>query len=173
MQRSALFLAVVGVLIVVGMGMLFYGSQIIAENLVTNSGTVPSGESLEVISEFDQSISNDGIYIIQTLNFKDNAIQVKITDPFGSQIVSKTVQSESFEDRFEISTNGQYSMLIENYGNDEAMIVGMIGNHPNENELTFSRNITFTGIYLLIVGMIGLVGIGIYAIINRKRSKIN
>ena len=173
MQRSGLFLLIVGVLIVVGMGLLFYGSQIIAENLVTESANVISGESLEVISELDSSITQNGIYIVQTLNFKENSIHVKIIDPFGSQVVTKTVESESFEGSFEISVSGSYTMIIENGGNEETMIVGMMGNHPDENELSFSRNVTFTGIYLLIVGMIGLVGVGIYAVINRRKNKLS
>lgn len=171
MQRSGLFLLIVGILIVVGMTLLFFGSQIIAENLVTESANVHPGDSFDVISELDPSITQNGIYIIQTLNFKENSINVKIIDPFGSQIVTKSVESESFEDSFEISTSGQYTMIIENVGNEETMIVGMIGNHPNENELSFSRNVTFTGIYLLIVGMIGLVGVGVYAFINRKKNR--
>lgn len=173
MQRSGLFLLIVGVLIVVGMTLLFYGSQIIAENLVTKSASVLSGDSLKVISELDPLSAKNGIYIVQTLNFKENSIHVKIIDPFGGQIVAKTVESESFEDSFEISSSGIHTMIIENGGNEETMIVGMIGNHPDENKLSFSRNVTFTGIYLLIVGMIGLVGVGIYAVINRRKNKLS
>lgn len=173
MQRSGLFLVIVGVLIVVGMGLLFYGSQIIAENLVTESVNVSPGESLEIISELDSSITGNGIYIVQTLNFKENSIYVKVIDPFGNQILSKTVESDSFEDNFEISANGPHTLLIENGGIEETMIVGMIGNHPDENELSISRNVTFSGIYLLIVGMIGLIGVGIYAIINRRKNKLS
>ncbi len=171
MERSGLFLFIVGILVMVGMILLFYGSQIIAENIVTESSIVISGDSLEVISELDPSIETNGIYVVQTLNFKKNSINAIIIDPLGSKIVSKTVESETFEDVFDISMSGLHTLIIENSGSEETMIIGMMGNHPDENQLVLSRNITFTGIYLIIAGMIGAVGIGINTVITKRKNR--
>ena len=51
MERSGLFLLIVGVLIIVGMALSFYGSQIITEDLVTEQSDLISGEIFETLTD--------------------------------------------------------------------------------------------------------------------------
>ncbi|KKL13048.1 hypothetical protein LCGC14_2529670, partial [marine sediment metagenome] len=60
MQRSGLFLLIIGVLMIVGMTLSFYGSQIITEDLVTEQSDLISGETFETIVELDPMISEYG-----------------------------------------------------------------------------------------------------------------
>lgn len=169
MQKSAAYLAIVGGLVAVGIALSFYGSQIVIEDLISEQTMVISGKVLEVSAELDPTISEIGVYVVQTLNFKENAIYAKIFDPFGSQIVSKLVETNSFEDRFEISTKGTYQLVVENSGTEETTIVGVIGHMPDTSKLS----IGITGFYILIVGLIGMVGVGIYAIKNRRKRRFS
>ena len=102
----------------VGMTMSFYGSQIIIQDLVSEQAEVIPGNSLEITVELDSSVSETGVYVVQTMNFKENSISAKISDPFGTQIISKSIESDSFEDRFEISFKGKYQLVIENFGSE-------------------------------------------------------
>ena len=169
MQRSGLFLLIVGVLIIVGMALSFYGSQIITEDLVKEQFDLISDETFETFADLDPMISESGVYVVQTTNFEENAIHVKIFDPLGSQIVSKTVESESFEDRFEILSSGKYKIIIENTGSKDTVIFLAIGHLPDTNKLS----VGITGFYILIVGMIGIVGLVILSIKNKRKNKLS
>ncbi|HET6518164.1 MAG TPA: hypothetical protein VFG25_08115 [Nitrosopumilaceae archaeon] len=167
MQRTGFFLLIVGVLIIVGMALSFYGSQIITEDLVTEQTNLISGGEFEVFAELDPTISEDGVYVVQSTNFEENAIHVKISDPFGSQLISKTIPTESFEERFEILTKGEYQVMIENFGMQETTVFLAIGHLPDTSKLS----VGITGFYILIVGMIGIAGLVILAIKNRRKNR--
>jgi len=165
MQRSGLFLLIVGALIIVGMALSFYGSQLITEDLITEQAELISGETFEVIAELDPKISESGVFVVQTTDYEENAIYVKILDPFGSQLVSKPAESESFEDRFEILSGGEYQIIVENTGTKDTTIFLAIGHLPDTSKLS----VGITGFYILIVGMIGIVGLVILAIKNKRK----
>jgi len=159
------FMVIVGSIMAVGMAMSFYGSQIIIQDLVSEQDEVIPGNSLEITVELDSSVSKTGVYVVQTMNFKENSISAKIFDPFGTQIISKSIESDSFEDRFEISSKGKYQLVIENFGEGETTIVGVLGHMPDKSKLSLG----ISGFYLLIVGLTGMAGVGIYAF--KKRQK--
>ena len=166
MQKAMVFMVIVGSIMAVGMAMSFYGSQIIIQDLVSEQAEVIPGNSLEITVELDSSVSETGVYVVQTMNFKENSISVKISDPFGTQIISKSIESDSFEDRFEISFKGKYQLVIENFGSEETTIVGVLGHMPDKGKLS----IGIAGFYLLIVGLTGMVGVGIYAFKKRQKN---
>ncbi len=168
MERSGLFLLIVGVLIIVGMALSFYGSQIITEDLVTEQSDLISGEIFETFADLDPMISESGVYVVQTTNFQENVINVKIFDPIGNQIISKTIESESFEDRFEILSSGEYRIIIENTGSEDTAIFLAIGHLPDTSKLS----VGITGFYILVVGMIGIAGLVILTIKNRRKNKL-
>jgi len=165
MQKAMVFMVIVGSIMAVGMAMSFYGSQIIIQDLVSEQDEVIPGNSLEITVELDSSVSKTGVYVVQTMNFKENSISAKIFDPFGTQIISKSIESDSFEDRFEISSKGKYQLVIENFGEGETTIVGVLGHMPDKSKLSLG----ISGFYLLIVGLTGMAGVGIYAF--KKRQK--
>jgi len=167
MERSGLFLLIVGVLIIVGMALSFYGSQIITEDLVTEQSDLISGEIFETFADLDPIISESGVYVVQTTNFQENVINVKIFDPIGNQIISKTIESESFEDRFEILSSGEYRIIIENTGSEDTAIFLAIGHLPDTSKLS----VGITGFYILVVGMIGIAGLVILTIKNRRKNR--
>ena len=166
MQKAVVFMVIVGSIMAVGMAMSFYGSQIIIQDLVSEQAEVIPGNSLEITVELDSSVSETGVYVVQTMNFKENSISVKISDPFGTLIISKSIESDSFEDRFEISFKGKYQLVIENFGTEETTIVGALGHMPDKSKLS----IGFAGSYLLIVGLTGMVGVGIYVFKKRQKN---
>jgi len=166
MQKPMVFMVIMGIIMAVGMAMSFYGSQIIVQDLVSEQAEIIPGNSLEIIVELDYSVSETGVYVVQTMNFKEDSISAKIFDPFGTQIVSKSIESDSFEDRFEISSKGKYQLVIENFGSEKTIIVGVLGHMPDKSKLS----IGISGFYLLIVGMIGIVGVGIYAFKKRQKK---
>lgn len=165
MKKTGTILVLVGGLVAVGMILSLYGSQVITEDLIQVDGNIGNGESIEAIVELDPAINDVGVYVVQTMNFNQGDISVQIFDPSGSQIISKTVEIESHEEQFDISSKGSFRLIIENAG-DNTEIIGVIGHLPD----TAKFSIGVIGFYLLLVGFFGMVGLGINVVINRRKN---
>lgn len=165
MQKSATMLAVVGGLIAAGIALSFYGSMIITEDLTQAVENIGEGGTIEISADLDPSINNEGVYVVQVMEFSEGMVSVSIIDPLGSQIISKSVDVESLEEQFEITTAGTYSMIIENSG-EYTDVVGVIGHVPD----TAKFSVGISGFYLLVAGLIGMGVVGIFVIKNRKKN---
>ncbi|MDP3779631.1 MAG: hypothetical protein Q8Q69_00365 [Nitrosopumilaceae archaeon] len=166
MQKPVVMMAVIGVLIAAGIVLSFYGSQVITEGLSQKEEMVMAGSSFEISSDIDMDTTRLGVFVVQVQNFKEGAIHAKVFDPLGAELVSTTVDRESFEKRFDVATSGTYRLLVENAGQDQTQIIAVIGPMPDPEKLSFG----ITGFYILILGLIGIVGVGIYAVRNRRKK---
>ena len=167
MQKSLIFLLFVGALIAIGIILSFYGAQLLEQNLTVKEENLASTSSLEVIAELDPIISETGVYAIVLDSFEEEKISLSVFDPDGAKILSNTIEKESTEERFQIISKGSYKLIIENSGSIETQIVAGIGHMPD----SFTLSVGITGFYILIVGLIGIIGVGIYSVRNRKKTK--
>ena len=83
------------------------------------------------------------------------------------EIISQKVNEDTIEREFDITETGTYTLLIQGSSDEEIFVTGAIGPLPDTDK-KFIISIISTSV--LIIGMSGLVMIGIYLIINRKRS---
>lgn len=169
MQRPLIFLLIVGSLTGVGIILSFYGAQLATQNLTVKEENLGSDSSMEVMVELDPSIGETGVYGILLAKFEENAISVSVFDPLGTQILSKTIDKESTEERFKIGSSGSYKIVIENSGLEETKIVAGVGYMPDSNTLS----VGIAGFDILVVGLIGIVGIGVYTIRHRRKEKLS
>ena len=165
MQRSGILFVIVGSIVGVGIILSFYGNQVIFEDLIKGEGQVKFGENLIIPVELDNTETQTGIYAVQIINFKEG-ITAKILDPFDKEIESQLIDEEVFEGRFNIVVSGIYKLVIENTDEKEIKIFGVIGPEPDAGK----KSLGFISLYILIIGLIGMVGVVIYAIKNRKKS---
>ena len=152
---------------IVGVGIIlsFYGNQVIFEDLIKGEGQVKFGENLIIPVELDNTETQTGIYAIQIINFKEG-ITAKILDPHDKEIESQAINEEVFEGRFNITMSGIYKLVIENTDEKEIKIFGVIGPEPDAGK----KSLVSISPWILIIGLIGVVGVAIYAIKNRKKS---
>ena len=165
MQKSGILFVIVGSIVGVGIILSFYGNQVIFEDLIKGEGQVKFGENLIIPVELDNTETQTGIYAVQIINFKEG-ITAKILDPFDKEIESQSMDEEVFEGRFNIAVSGIYKLVIENTDEKEIKIFGVIGPEPDAGK----KSLGFISLYILIIGLIGMVGVAIYAIKNRKKS---
>ena len=165
MQRSGILFVIVGSIVGVGIILSFYGNQVIFEDLIKGEGQVKFGENLIIPVELDNTETQTGIYAVQIINFKEG-ITAKILDPFDKEIESQLIDKEVFEGRFNIAVSGIYKLVIENTDEKEIKIFGVIGPEPDAGK----KSLGFISLYILIIGLIGMAGVAIYAIKNRKKS---
>ena len=165
MQKPGILFMIVGSIVGVGIISSFYGNQVIFEDLIKGEGQVKFGENLIIPVELDNTETQTGIYAIQIINFKEG-ITAKILDPFDKEIESQSINKEVFEGRFNITMSGIYKLVIENTDEKEIKIFGVIGPEPDASK----KSLVAISPWILIIGLIGVVGVAIYVIKNRKKS---
>ena len=169
MEKSVIFLVIVGGLLATGIILSFYGAQLTTQDLIVNEGIVRLGESFEIQAELDPTKRETGVFVIQILDFTDNEITAKISDPLDYEILSKSFDKDSIEESFEIASKGTYKLIIENSSSEDIQIMAVIGHMPDKGTLS----VGIIGFFILIVGLVGIVGVGIYVIRTKRKEKFN
>ena len=165
MQKSSILLILVGGLVGIGIVLSFFGNQVIFEDLAKAESNVKFGEDLVVEIELEESINKKGVYAVQILDFKEDVFRVSVYDPIGIEIESQKIDEEVFEGRFEVISSGTYQLVVKSSDQEETRIFGVIGPEPDAG----AKSLGFISLYILVIGLIGMAGIGIYAIKNRRR----
>ena len=165
MQKSSILLILVGGLVGIGIVLSFFGNQVIFEDLAKAESNVKFGEDLVVEIELEESINKKGVYAVQILDFKEDLFRLSVYDPIGIEIESQKIDEEVFEGGFEIISSGTYQLVVKSSDQEETRIFGVIGPEPDAG----AKSLGFISLYILVVGLIGMAGIGIYAIKNRRR----
>lgn len=166
MQRATILFVIVGSMIGTGIILSFYGNQIIFEELIKGEELVKVGKNLIIQVELDNIKIESGVYAIQVMDLKEGTIIAKVLDPLDIEIQSQSINEKVFEGRFDITTSGIYKLVIENTDEKEVQIFGVIGPEPDAGK----KSLGFISLYVLIIGLFGMVGVTIYVIKNRGKS---
>jgi len=158
---------IAGVLIVSGLIISVLGNQLTLEGIVQENGKVSSTQTVSISTDFDADNTQIGIFAVQVIESKESTTYAKILDPSDIEIISQKVNEDTIEREFDITETGTYTLLIQGSSDEEIFVTGAIGPLPDTDK-KFIISIISTSV--LIIGMSGLVMIGIYLIINRKRS---
>jgi len=167
-EKPLILLLIVGGLLAGGIIISFYGSQLTIQNIIVKEESILSDSAVELSIELHPSVGETGVFAVVIENFEEGTISVSLFDPLGSKIISKITEKESTEERFEITSGGTYKLEIKNSGIKESKVVVGLGYMPGAG----TQIIGIIGSSLLIVGLIGLVGIGVYSIRNRKKHSL-
>ncbi|QUC64208.1 hypothetical protein NsoK4_07125 [Nitrosopumilus sp. K4] len=165
MQKSSILMVIVGVMVAIGIVLSFYGNQVIFQDLAKEEGEVSFGQELIIEIELDQEQNDNGIYAVQILSFKEGVFSAEVYDPLGIKIDSQSINEEVFEGSFDIFSSGKYQLVIKSTDQESTKIFGVIGPEPDAG----AKSIGFISLYILVIGLIGMAGVGIYAIKNRKK----
>ena len=157
-----------GFLVVIGIVLSVYATQLMVENLTTQEGFIEGEMTMEVYKELDPDESENGVYVIQVEDFQGtDSITTSVFDPLGNIVTTKSIDSNPFQDGFKISTSGTYKLLIENPVDREVHVIAVIGYLPQDESLMVS-------VFGFIVILVGLVGLAVGALyIIKSRGKLN
>ena len=158
-----------GGILAAGLVLSFYAAQWTTENLSRGDGSLSSGESLEIVAELDPLTSHMGIFAVNIVDFEEGTISAKVFDPIDAQIISSTIEKESYQETFEVLLKGPHRLVIENSGSKESQVFGAIGHMPSDN-ITY---LNYAGFYLLIAGLIGMGAVGVYTVKNKNKGKFS
>ncbi len=166
MQKLGIILICSVALIAIGLILSVLGNQIILEGVSQGDGKVSLDQTLTISVDFVSQDTSIGVFEVQIMEFKDNTFSAKVLDPSGSEIISQTINEETIEKGFDVLETGTYKLIIESTSDEETQMFAAIGPLPD----TGKKSLGFISMYVLVIGMIGLVAAGIYGIKNRVRS---
>jgi len=168
-KKFKLVIIISSILIIIGIALTFYESQLINWSVINQQQNLLPGASIILTKDLDPSKNQNGVYSVQIKDFQeDDSIKLSIFNPVDETIISKSITKNPFQENFIISTSGTYKIKIENQGSREVQILAVIGNYPQNIAL-----IDMCSFILLIVGLSGLA-IGImYLVKNRVKSSIS
>ena len=165
MQRSSVFLLSMGFLIIAGLALSVAGNQIIFEELEKNESKIAVGQ--KILVQKDMSEGQGGVFAVGVLGMgSGSVVYASVEDPFGVQIIREQVDKETYEGYFEATMSGNYTLTIENAGDEEKFVTGYIGPEPDASKQTLA----FVSIYILFIGLIGMIVAVIYAVIKRRKT---
>ena len=163
MQKSALVLVISGVLVVLGLVLLVIGNQVILEGVSQNNGLINSNQPLVISGNFN-SDDEEGILAIQLVEHQENTFSVQVLDPFGTEIFFESIKEDTIEREFDITSPGTYKLIIQSSNVDETQVFGAIGPVPDAGK----KSLGFVSMYVLVIGLAGIIISGIFAIKKRK-----
>lgn len=159
-----------GFLVAIGIGLSVYATQLVIENLTTQEGFVGSGMAMEVYKELNPAENENGVYVIQIDDFQDvGGITTSVFDPLGNVVITKSIDSNPFQDGFRISMVGTYKLLVENSADKEVHLMAVIGYLPQDQSLTVS----IFGFVVILIGLVGLVVGTLYFIKSRGKPNVS
>jgi len=165
-QKSGIIILGSAALIVIGLFLLVLGNQIILEGVSQGNEKVSSSQTLTISVDFDSQETSIGVFAVQIMEFKDNTFSAKVLDPFDSEIISQTINEETIEKEFDVLETGTYKLIIESTSNEESQVFAAIGPLPDAGK----KSLGFISVYVLVIGMVGLVVVSIYGVKNRIKS---
>ena len=166
MVKPKPIIIVSGILVLIGIAITAYQSQTTSENLSNQQNTLGIGAQMIVTKTMNPDSNQKGVYSIQVTDFKnDDNVKASIIDPTGTPIITKSIAKSPIQEMFKIVSPGNYTLQIENNGQREIQVLGIIGYYPQDIELA-----DISGFITLIIGLSGLAVGMMYLIRNRVRS---
>lgn len=167
MSRHRNILIVSIILVIIGIGISFYQSQMEMEGISSQQQSLASGVSMTVSKNLDPAKSKNGVYSVQMSDFKDGySVKADLVDPTGSVVTSRSIAKITFQENFTISQSGNYTLQIQNTGQNQTQTLGIIGYYPQGATI-----LDVLGIIVLIVGLSGLSIGMMYLIKSRGRTE--
>ncbi len=167
MQKSGLTVIILGLLIITGLLVSIVGNQLTLEGIMQDNGEVSATQTVTISADFDMEKTPTGVFAVQVMEFKEKTIRMKILDPSDIEIISKDVNEDTLEEKFDVLKTGTYELIIHSSDDEGIYVTGAIGPLPDASK-KFIISIISTS--TLIVGMVGLVVVVVLEIKNRKRS---
>ncbi|RNJ75808.1 MAG: hypothetical protein EB830_05455 [Nitrosopumilus sp. H13] len=159
-MRIGVMLAVSGVLIIAGLGLLVVGSQVVLEGIVQNSGPVGEGMELSASADLGRDVAS-GVFAVQVAEFQAGAFHAELAGPSGI-VASVELEKSALEEKFEAET-GTYTLTVSGSG-DQTHVIAAVGQSPDAGK----KSLGFTSVYVLVVGMALFGGTCVYGVWKRR-----
>lgn len=139
------------------------------DGITSQQQNLSTGVTMTVIKNLEPGKSKNGVYSIQISDFKEaDNVKANIVDPTGSIVTTRSIANGAFQENFTITQSGNYTLQIQNTGQNDLQILGIIGYYPQGATI-----LDVLGIIVLMVGLSGLAVGMIYLIKRRGKTDVS
>lgn len=162
MQKHSAILVVMGGLVAGGMGLSVWGNEVLFEEFAKAEGRIGAGQALEVGVAMERQ---SGVFAVEVIEMAPGTVHATVTDPDGNEILRERVDGEAYEGYFDAGIAGNYTLTVHSSDREERLAAGYIGPEPDAAK----RSIAFVSVYILVIGLAGMLISIAYAAIARRR----
>ena len=176
-NKISIAMAGSGGAVALGLVLMALGTQAVLEDVVQGSSTISAATpplEIEFVVGYDDSDEEDrtGVFAVQVLDAPEGSeVSATVLDPLGAEVASVSRIAEepgsSVEGKFGAGLEGTYSLVIRNAGQDGVLTFGAIGPLPDAS----SKALAFIPFYVLLAGIMGMAGLGVYWAANIRRRR--
>lgn len=178
-NKISIAMAGSGGAVALGLLLMALGTQAVLEDVVQSSSTISAATpplEIEFVVGYDDSDGEEGdrtgVFAVQVLDAPEGSeVSATVLDPLGAEVASASRISEepggSVEGKFGAGMEGTYSLVIRNAGQDGVLTFGAIGPLPDAS----SKALAFIPFYVLLAGIMGMAGLGVYWAANVRRRR--
>ncbi len=161
-----IILGISSALVLIGIALSFYQTQLTVESVANQEQKLAIGNQTVISKDMNPNKNSNGVYSVQISDYTTgDKVKVSVIDPYGSYVSTKVITKSPFQDNFNVSINGTYKLQIENDGNREIQILGIIGYYPAGIEI-----VDVAGLIVLLAGLSGLAVGMMYLVRSRRKS---
>lgn len=166
MRKSIITLISSGAAIALGLVLMVVGTQAVLEGVMQETGILNYESPLEIKIDIDTTDVQTGVFAVQIIDAgEDSDIVASVIDPLGSEIVKTSVDTDSIEEKFTVTVDGTYILLVESSDVEERRAYAAIGAMPDAG----SKALAFIPFYVLVAGIVGMAGLGVYWVATLKK----
>ncbi len=164
MQRPTLILLGMAALLAAGMGLSIYSTQVVFDTLSMSQNSVELGVPLSISSDIPPG---EGVFAVEIIDYTEGMrLNAQVLGPLGSSMRSVTIDDSVYQDVFIVDEQHQYTLVLESDYSESINVVAVIGPAPDAAQNTLG----FVSLYMLLVGVVGMIASTVYVIILRRRS---
>ena len=165
MKRPTLVLLAMAVVLAAGFTLSIYSTQSLFESLTMLQGSVEPGIPMEISAEIPPGT---GIFAFEVVDHDPNmSMHARVLGPFGSVIDSVETRESAYESTFKVDEIYEYVMILESGYAESVDVVAVIGPEPDSSQNAMG----FVSLYMLLVGVAGMIAATIYVIVTRMRQR--
>lgn len=159
-----ILLCMAGVL-AIGLVLSVFAGVMVLEDITVLVSSVSSGTPLEISSNIPPG---SGVFAVDVQDYtSDMDIRIRVLGPLGYEIASVRMDSAQYEGSFDVDEIYDYVMIIESGRTQSVNLVAALGPMPDP-----SKNVMgFVSLYMLLIGVIGMLISAIYVIFRRRNNK--
>ena len=163
MERPTLILLGMAGLLAAGLGLSIYAGTVVFEDIVLVESTVSAGVPLEVTAPIPPGM---GIFALDIQDYEDGMVmRAHVLGPLGYTMASVDITSAQYEGTFETDESYEYTLVVESDSTSPVNVVGALGPIPDAAKTSLG----FVSLYMLLVGVVGMIVSTIYLVWWRRR----
>lgn len=162
-ERPSLILLGMAVLLAAGLGLSIYAGVVVFEDIEVVESSVSAGSPLEVTATIPPGV---GIFALDVREHTPGVVlDVRVLGPLGRTMTAVQVDTAQSEDTFEVEEASEYTLIIQYDGAGTLDVLAALGPEPDVSKTSLG----FASLYMLLVGVVGMIVATIYLIWWRRR----